>query len=91
MSDIPWTVEYDPDTGRGALAVATPAERAAIISFEQQLAQAPHHCGDFYPDAVGGLYTALLTVEGRPAWTSVLYRVDDDARTVLIVGIVSGP
>ncbi|MFF4392966.1 hypothetical protein GTW69_37890 [Streptomyces sp. SID7760] len=85
-----WSVVYS-DTGRAALATATPDERAAVLKFEAQLADAPHHLGELYPDRVGGLYTALLTVSGRPAWTSVLYRIDDARREVLVVALVSGP
>ncbi|MFE4496072.1 hypothetical protein ACFRKD_26825 [Streptomyces niveus] len=86
----PWSVVYS-DTGRAALASATPEERAAILAFEAQLSAGPHNLGELYPDRVGGLYTALLAVRNRPAWTSVLYRVDEARREVLIVVIVSGP
>lgn len=89
-SSSPWSVVYS-DTGRAALASATPEERAAVLKFEAQLAEGPHSLGEFYPDRVGGLYTALLTVGGRLAWTSVLYRTDDARREVLVVALVSGP
>ncbi|MDJ0345531.1 hypothetical protein QMK19_33845 [Streptomyces sp. H10-C2] len=85
-----WSVVYS-DTGRAALASATAEERAAILAFEKQLAERPHSLGELYPDRVGGLYTALLTVADRIAWTSVLYRIDESRREVLIVVIVSGP
>ncbi|MEU2395059.1 hypothetical protein [Streptomyces sp. NPDC007369] len=85
-----WFVVYS-DTGRAALATATPQERGAVLKFEAQLADTPHRLGELYPDRVGGLYTALLDVDGRPAWTSVLYRIDEARREVLIVALVSGP
>ncbi|MFI5867725.1 hypothetical protein [Streptomyces sp. NPDC051546] len=90
MTPAPWSVVYS-DTGRAALSVATPTERAAILAFEGVLARDPYGPGELYPDRVGGIYTATLTVADRPAWTSVLYRVDEAAREVLIVVIVSGP
>ncbi|MEU5190971.1 hypothetical protein AB0G83_28045 [Streptomyces klenkii] len=86
----PWAVVYS-ETGRAGLATATPEERAAVLGFEKRVAASPYTCGELYPDRVGGLYTALLTVGGRMAWTSVLYRVDEARREVLIVAIVSGP
>ncbi|MFI1890515.1 hypothetical protein [Streptomyces jumonjinensis] len=89
-TDTPWSIAYS-DTGRAGLATATAAERAAVLAFEKQLARGPHACGELYPDRVGGLYTALLEVGGVLAWTSVLYRVDDTTREVLVVAIVSGP
>ncbi|MFJ3673639.1 hypothetical protein ACIPSE_45080 [Streptomyces sp. NPDC090106] len=85
-----WSVVYS-ETGRAGLATATIEERAAVLGFEKLLAQTPYGRGELYPDRVGGLYTALLAVEERPAWTSVLYRIDEDRREVLIVAIVSGP
>ncbi|TLQ38841.1 hypothetical protein [Streptomyces marianii] len=85
-----WSVVYS-DTGRAGLATATAEERAAVLGFEKQVAESPYTCGELYPDRVGGLYTALITVGGRLAWTSVLYRVDEARREVLIVAIVSGP
>ncbi|MGV9315177.1 hypothetical protein ACWDR0_23785 [Streptomyces sp. NPDC003691] len=88
--DTSWSVVYS-DTGRAGLATATAEERSAVLAFEKQLAQTPHALGELYPDPVGGLYTALLEVGGVPAWTSVLYRVDDTAREVLVVAIISGP
>jgi hypothetical protein len=87
---IPWAVVYS-ETGRAGLATATAGERAAVLGFEKQVAEAPYTCGELYPDRVGGLYTALLPVGGRMAWTSVLYRIDEARREVLIVAIVSGP
>ena len=89
-SPAPWSVVYS-DTGRAGLATATPAERAAILAFEKYLATDPHAAGELYPDRVGGLYTALLAVGGRLAWTSVLFRVDDARREVLVVALISGP
>jgi len=86
----PWSVVYS-DTGRAGLATATAEERAAILAFEARLAADPYVNGELYPDRVGGLYTALLTVGGRMAWTSVLYRVDEAAREVLVVALISGP
>ncbi|WP_326683062.1 hypothetical protein [Streptomyces sp. NBC_01237] len=85
-----WSVVYS-DTGRISLATATAEERTAVVQFEKGLCADPHAAGEIYPDRVGGLYTALLTVGGRPAWTSVLYRVDDAAREVLVVALISGP
>ncbi|MBK6017604.1 hypothetical protein [Streptomyces sp. MBT53] len=85
-----WSVVYS-ETGRAGLATATTEERAAVLAFEKELAQEPYSRGELYPDRVGGLYTALLTVAGRLAWTSVLYRVDETRREVLIVALVSGP
>ncbi|MGC5401894.1 hypothetical protein ACPXCP_39910 [Streptomyces sp. DT20] len=85
-----WSVLYS-DTGRISLASATAEERAAVLQFEKGLSIDPHAAGEIYPDRVGGLYTALLTVGGRAAWTSVLYRVDDVAREVLVVALISGP
>lgn len=85
-----WSVVYS-DTGRAGLATATAEERAAVLGFEKQVAASPYTCGELYPDRVGGLYTALLTVDDRLAWTSVLYRIDEARREVLIVAIVSGP
>ncbi|MEW1551477.1 type II toxin-antitoxin system RelE family toxin [Streptomyces tsukubensis] len=90
MTPAPWSIVYS-ETGRAGLATATVAERAAVLDFEKQLARSPHECGELYPDPVGGLYTGLLEVGGVPAWTSVLYRVDDEAREVLVVAIISGP
>lgn len=84
-----WSVVYS-DTGRIALASATTAERAAVLDFEKQLAAQPY-VGELYPDRVGGLYVARLDVADRRAWTTVLYRVDDAAREVLIIALVSGP
>ncbi|MFD4020619.1 hypothetical protein [Streptomyces sindenensis] len=86
----PWPVVYS-ETGRAGLATATTEERAAVLAFEKQLAASPYACGELYPDRVGGLYTALLTVSGRTAWTSVLYRIDEARGEVLIVAVVSGP
>ncbi|MFD9819101.1 hypothetical protein [Streptomyces violascens] len=86
----PWSVVYS-ETGRAALAAATPDERAAILGYEKQLAAAPYACGELYPDRIGNLYLGLLQVGGRLAWTSVLYRVDEAAHEVMIVVIVSGP
>lgn len=86
----PWAVIYS-ETGRAGLATATAEERAHILEFEKQLAESPYARGELYPDRVGGLYTARLTVGGRVAWTSVLYRIDEARREVLIVAIVSGP
>ncbi|MER7817399.1 hypothetical protein [Streptomyces sp. NPDC096153] len=86
----PWSIVYS-DTGRVSLATATAEERAAVLAFEKELARDPYALGELYPDRVGGLYTALLTVGGRPAWTSVLYRVDETAREVLVVALISGP
>lgn len=85
-----WSVVYS-DTGRAGLATATAEERAAILAFEKQLAEEPYSRGELYPDRVGGLYTALLTVGDRIAWTSVLYRIDEARREVLIVALISGP
>jgi hypothetical protein len=84
-----WSVVYS-DTGRTALASATPDERAAVLSFEKVLATTPF-VGELYPDRVGGLYVARIDVGERRAWTSVLYRVDQAAAEVLIVALVSGP
>ncbi|MFE0654220.1 hypothetical protein ACFVZH_37320 [Streptomyces sp. NPDC059534] len=89
-ADPPWAIAYS-ETGRAGLATATPEERAAVLGFEKQAAASPYTCGELYPDRVGGLYTAQLSVGGRYAWTSVLYRVDEVRREVLIVAIVSGP
>ncbi|MFE6165458.1 hypothetical protein ACFQ7F_41885 [Streptomyces sp. NPDC056486] len=86
----PWSVVYS-DMGRLALATATPEERAAVLAFEKELARDPYTLGEIYPDRVGGIYTALLTVGGRRGWTSVLYRVDEAAREVLVIALVSGP
>ncbi|WP_335939978.1 hypothetical protein [Streptomyces sp. PTD5-9] len=86
----PWAVVYS-ETGRVGLATATVEERAAVLGFEKQVAASPYTCGELYPDRVGGLYTALLSVGGRMAWTSVLYRIDEARHEVLIVAIVSGP
>jgi hypothetical protein len=86
----PWFVVYS-ETGRAGLATATAEERAAILAFEKQLAEEPYSRGELYPDRVGGLYTALLTVGERVAWTSVLYRIDETRREVLIVALISGP
>ncbi|MFD8155339.1 MULTISPECIES: hypothetical protein [Streptomyces] len=86
----PWAVVYS-ETGRAGLATATAEERAAVLAFEKRVAASPYTCGELYPDRVGGLYTALLNVGGRMAWTSVLYRVDETRHEVLIVAIVSGP
>ncbi|MEU9057113.1 hypothetical protein AB0D37_43245 [Streptomyces sp. NPDC048384] len=86
----PWAVVYS-ETGRAGLATATAEERAHILGFEKQLAESPYTCGELYPDRVGGLYTSLLTVGGRVAWTSVLYRIDEARHEVLIVAIISGP
>ncbi|WP_331720084.1 hypothetical protein OG762_51550 (plasmid) [Streptomyces sp. NBC_01136] len=88
--DAPWSVVYS-ETGRAGLATATTEERAAVLAFEKLLAQDPYSQGELYPDRVGGLYTALLTVADRLAWTSVLYRIDEARHEVLIVAIVSGP
>ncbi len=85
----PWSVVYS-DTGRTALASATPEERAAVLDVEKQLATNPL-VGELYPDRVGGLYVTRIDVGGRRGWTSVLYRVDDTAGEVLIVALVSGP
>lgn len=90
MNAGPWAVVYS-DAGRAGMATATPEERAAILACEEDLANDPHARGEIYPDRVGGLYTALLTVGEQYAWTSVLYRVDDAAREVLVVAIISGP
>ncbi|MGW2227487.1 hypothetical protein [Streptomyces formicae] len=89
-SDASWDVVYS-ETGRAGLATATIEERAAVLGFEAQLAASPYTCGELYPDRVGGLYTALLAVGGRLAWTSVLYRIDEARHEVMIVAIVSGP
>lgn len=62
-----------------------------ILAFEKYLSEAPYGCGELYPDRVGGLYTGLLAVGGRLAWTSVLYRIDEARREVLVVAIISGP
>ncbi|GGU51210.1 hypothetical protein [Streptomyces violascens] len=92
----PWSVVYS-ETGRAALSVATPQERAAILALEARLALDPYACGEIYPDRIGNLYLALLEVGGRLAWTSVLYRIDEgnlDEGTrgeALIVAVVSGP
>jgi hypothetical protein len=86
----PWSVVYS-DTGRTSLASATAEERAAVLAFEKELAAEPYALGELYPDRVGGVYTAQLTVAGRAAWTSVLYRIDESAREVLIIAMVSGP
>ncbi|MEU7153851.1 hypothetical protein AB0B15_38425 [Streptomyces sp. NPDC045456] len=85
-----WSVVYS-DTGRAGLATATIEERAAVLGLESRLAADPYVCGELYPDRVGGLYTSLLEVGGRLAWTSVLYRIDEARREVLIVAIISGP
>ena len=88
--DASWSVVYS-ETGRAGLATATTEERAAVLAFEKRLAQDPYTPGELYPDRVGGLYTALLAVGGRLAWTSVLYRCDEARREVLIVALISGP
>ncbi|EST38326.1 hypothetical protein N566_08090 [Streptomycetaceae bacterium MP113-05] len=85
-----WSVLYS-DTGRLALASATPEERSAVIDFEASLAAHPH-VGEEYADRAGGIRVARCDVAGRPAWTSVLYRVDEaETEEVSIVAIISGP
>lgn len=85
-----WSVVYS-DTGRRALASAVPEVRSAVLDFEEELAAHPYR-GERYADRAGGLYVARRDVAGRPAWTSVLYRVEGQrAGEVLIVSLISGP
>lgn len=70
------------DTPPGSRRTATcPPSRGGHTT----LTSDPYALGQFYPDRGGGLYTALLTVAGRLAWTSVLYRIDEAEHEVLVI------
>ncbi|MFJ7336378.1 hypothetical protein ACIQUU_24435 [Streptomyces sp. NPDC101116] len=80
-----WSVVYS-NTGRAALALATPEARAAVVTFEARLAESPRDVDELGQDPLTGLFTAPLRCGGH-----VVYRIDEAHRMVLIAALELHP